>query len=300
MSFDHSGASASWLDHCKAWPQRLLPHHLLSRGMHALTRSRNPLIRRPLINFFLRQFQIDLSQAEIQDPTRFNTFNEFFTRALRESARPLCQEDDALLSPVDATVSQFGTLDDGAILQAKGKAFDLIALLGGDESRAAPFRDGHFVTLYLSPRDYHRIHMPLSGTLREMVYVPGRLFSVSPATTRALPDLFARNERVTLIFDTEIGPLAMVLVGALFVGSIETVWAGEVTPPPGKRVRAWRYEGPAQPEPFTAGDEVGRFNMGSTVILLTPPETLSWDSCVSCEQKFVMGQRIATIQSRSP
>jgi len=296
MSLDHPSARPSWLDHCKAWPQRLLPHHLLSRGMHALTRSRNPLLRRSLIRFFLHRFQIDLSQAENQDPTKFRTFNEFFTRALREDARPLCMDDDVLLSPVDAAVSQYGKLNEDAILQAKGKEFDLVGLLGGDESRAAPFRNGHFVTLYLSPRDYHRIHMPLSGSLREMVYVPGRLFSVSPATTRSLPELFARNEHVALIFETEIGPMAMVLVGALFVGSIETVWAGEVTPPPGRRIRSWRYEGSARPEPFAAGAEVGRFNMGSTVILLTPPETVSWDACVSCEQKLVMGQRIAALQ----
>lgn len=298
MTPDTPSAGASWLDHCKALPQRVLPHHLLSRGMHAIARSPNPLIRDSLIGFFLSRFRIDLSQAEIQDPKQFETFNAFFTRALRPDARPLCADPDALVSPVDATVSQAGRLNEDAILQAKGKEYDVVNLLGGDAARAEPFRGGQFLTLYLSPRDYHRIHMPLAGTLREMVYIPGRLFSVSPATTRALPNLFARNERVALIFDTEIGPLAMVLVGALFVGSIETVWAGEVTPPPGQRIRSWNYEGTNDPGPFAMGDEVGRFNMGSTVILLTPPDSLTWGDAVREEQWFAVGQRIAALTQR--
>lgn len=291
----HSDAGASWLDRCKAWPQNILPHHLLSRGMHALARSTNPLIRKPLVSYFLRRFRVDLSEAETQDPGQFRNFNAFFTRALRAEARPICPDRDALVSPVDAIVSQFGTLTDTTLVQAKGREYDAVALLGGQEALAAPFRNGRFLTLYLSPRDYHRIHMPMNGRLREMVYVPGRLFSVSPATTRALPNLFARNERIALVFDTETGPLAMVLVGALFVGSIETVWAGEVTPPPGRRIRSWRYEGPSRSLSFTAGSEVGRFNMGSTVILLCPPDTVTWDARMVCDQHLSVGQRIATV-----
>ncbi|GAB4351813.1 MAG: archaetidylserine decarboxylase [Gammaproteobacteria bacterium] len=298
MVSDNKTSDASWLDHCKAFPQRLLPHHLLSRGMHALARSPNRVIRNALIGFFLSRFGIDLSQAEIQDPRAYPSFNDFFTRALRPGARPLCDDPDAMVSPVDATVSQYGPLESTALVQAKGKTYDAVTLLGGDEARAAPFQDGQFLTLYLSPRDYHRIHMPLSGRLREMVYVPGRLFSVSPATTRALPRLFTRNERVALIFDTDFGPLGMVLVGALFVGSIETVWAGEITPPPGRRIRSWRYEGSEDAVTFAKGDEVGRFNMGSTVILLTPPGKVTWDRAVRPEQWLAMGQRIASLAAR--
>lgn len=295
MSHNESGADASWLDYGKAWPQYLLPHHLLSRGMHALARSRNSLIRKSLIGYFLRQFRIDLSQAEIQDPRQFESFNAFFTRALRPETRPICTDEDALISPVDATVSQAGRLTEAAVVQAKGKDYDAVTLLGGDAQRAEPFRNGQFLTMYLSPRDYHRIHMPLDGELREMVYVPGRLFSVSPATTRALPNLFARNERVALIFDTAIGPLAMVLVGALFVGSIETVWTGEVTPPPGRRIRSWQYRGSTHPAPLSVGAEVGRFNMGSTVILLTPPGAVAWEAGVVRDRHFTVGQRIGAL-----
>ena len=290
----HDGEPARLIDHCKAIPQRFLPHHLLSSGMHALARSRNRLIRKGLIRFFLRRFNIDLSAAEIQDPDAFATFNDFFTRALRAGARTIAVGDKVLVSPVDATISQLGRLEDGAILQAKGKHFDVVNLLGGDETRAQPFRDGSFATLYLSPRDYHRIHMPIDGTLREMVYVPGRLFSVSPATTRALPGLFARNERVALLFDTDQGPLALVLVGALFVGSIETVWAGEITPPPGRRTRRWQYDPKSGPGRIAKGEEIGRFNMGSTVIVLTGPDALRWESRLQPGQHLALGERIAT------
>lgn len=289
-----SGESAQLIDHCKAIPQHMLPQHLLSRGMHAVARSRNALIRRNLIRFFLRRFGIDLSEAAIQDPDAFETFNAFFTRALRDGVRPIAAGDGVLVSPVDASISQLGQLNDGAILQAKGKHFDVVNLLGGDAERAQPFRGGGFITLYLAPRDYHRIHMPLNGTLREMVYVPGRLFSVSPATTRALPGLFARNERVALLFDTEHGPLAVVLVGALFVGSIETVWAGEVTPPAGRRIRSWRYDAKTGPGRFLKGEEIGRFNMGSTAILLTGPDTWHWESRLSAGMHLTLGERMAT------
>lgn len=288
-----AGEAARWLDHCKAIPQRLLPHHLLSRGMHALARSRNRLIRDGLIRFFRNRFQIDLGEAAIQDPGAFETFNAFFTRALRTGARTIAAGDEVLVSPVDATISQLGRLDGGAILQAKGKRFDLASLLGGDEARAQPFIGGDFITLYLSPRDYHRIHMPLAGTLREMVYVPGRLFSVSPATTRALPQLFARNERVALLFDTDNGPLALVLVGALFVGSIETVWAGEVTPPAGRRVRSWCYDTQGSSLRFAKGEEIGRFNMGSTVIILTGRDALRWESELRPGHHLNLGERLA-------
>ncbi len=291
---DPAGEPARLLDHCKAITQRPLPHHPLSRAMHRLARSRNALIRRALIRFFVSRFGIDLSEAEIQDPGAFATFNDFFTRALRDGARPIAAGDEVLVSPVDATISQLGRLDDGAILQAKGKHFDVTRLLGGDQGRAQPFHNGGFATLYLSPRDYHRIHMPVAGTLREMIYVPGRLFSVNPATTRALPGLFARNERVALLFDTDHGPLAVVLVGALFVGSIETVWAGEVTPPRGARIRNWRYDAGTGPSRFAKGAEIGRFNMGSTVILLTGPDSLQWDARLQPGLHLRVGEAMAT------
>lgn len=248
--------------------QRVLPQHWLSRGMHALARSRNRAVRNTLIRTVLRSYpQIDMHEALQPDPYCYDSFNAFFTRALRPGARPLADDPQVAVSPVDGTVSQLGRTDAGKLVQAKGMDYTCDALLA-DTASAARYVGGSFACLYLAPYNYHRIHMPLDGVLRATRYVPGHLFSVNAATARAVPELFARNERVVCDFDTALGPLCMVLVGALFVGSVETVFAGEINPPPGRRGQVRAIEAGVGRR-FARGEELGRFNMGSTVIVLT-------------------------------
>ena len=266
---------ASLSDYIKSLPLYVLPHHAISRVIYALTRLRTPL-KNPFVRWFVRHFKVDMNEAIEADPTRYASFNEFFTRPLRPELRPLARDAAAIASPVDGTVSQAGPIEDGRIFQAKGHAYTAQELLGGSETLAQEFANGRFTTLYLSPRDYHRIHMPVEGTLKRMVYVPGRLFSVAPHTVRAVPRLFARNERVVAVFDTPMGSMAMVLVGAINVAAIETVWAGLITPPKGRRITSTRY-GDDRPAPFLRkGEEMGRFNMGSTVILLFADAKVNW------------------------
>ncbi|MDQ2068914.1 archaetidylserine decarboxylase [Natronospira bacteriovora] len=253
-------------DYAAAWPQYLLPQHLLSRVIHRATRSRRPWLRDAIMQRFLDHFEVNLDEAEHSDLSHYDSFNAFFTRALKSGARPL--DDAALVSPVDGRISQLGSISGDRLFQAKGRDYGLEELLG-NEQRAQPFLDGQFATIYLAPHNYHRIHMPVDGTLTDLVHLPGRLFSVNPRTTRVIPRLFARNERVAACFDTAHGPMAMVLVGALLVGSIETVWTGEITPP--TRLSPRRLPLPAAARrTLGRGDEMGRFNMGSTVILLMP------------------------------
>lgn len=285
---------ASLGDRAFAALQQALPTRALSSGMHWLTRIRTPWFKNAFIRVFMRLFNISLDEASISAPERFESFNAFFTRGLRNGARPIDPQMDAFVSPVDGTVSQFGDITDGALIQAKGHSYSAETLLAGRADWAAEFADGQFITIYLAPYNYHRIHMPLQGTLREWAYVPGRLFSVNHATARALPGVFARNERVVAIFDTELGPMAMVLVGALFVGSMETVWAGEISPPH-ERGSEPRIYGQTETVTLKKGMEMGRFNMGSTVILLTPKK-LEWLDRLASKQALQVGQRIATIQ----
>ena len=288
--------SASVLDLLFAALQRILPTHLMSRVVHWATRVETPWFKNLLINRFMACFKISLDEYQVQNPRSFRCFNEFFTRALVDGMRPFPEDAQLAISPVDGTLSQAGTIEAGRIFQAKGQSFDVVSLLGGNRERAAPFLGGHFATIYLAPSNYHRIHMPMDGRLNKQIYVPGRLFSVNPATTRAMPELFARNERVAILFDTAIGPMAMVLVGALFVGSIETVWAGEITPPHrrGIDVRQWA-EGNDSIR-LRRGAEMGRFNMGSTVILLTGPDALDWSSKIRPGDKLRLGQAIGRMQ----
>ncbi len=261
-------------DRLKALPLYALPQHAVSRLTHRITRSRREWLRRPLTRWFIRRFGVDMSEALEPDPDAYPDFNSFFTRALKPGARPMPENSDALCCPADGAVSAIGHLHDQRIIQAKGHDYSLVDLLGGAPDQAAPFHDGAFATIYLSPANYHRVHMPVGGTLREMVHIPGRLFSVGRHTVRTVPRLFSRNERVACLFDTPSGPMAMVLVGAINVGSIETVWAGEVTPPRARAVHTRRYDSDAVQ--LERGDEMGRFNMGSTVILLFPPDTVTW------------------------
>ncbi|WP_155829362.1 archaetidylserine decarboxylase [Halomonas huangheensis] len=237
-----------------------IPHHLLSRLVGCLAECRIGWLKNALVKLFIKQFKVDMSEAVEEDPEVYPTFNAFFTRALKADARPL---EEGLLCPADGTLSQWGRIEEGRLIQAKGHRFSVSDLLGGDPLRASDYRNGSFATVYLSPRDYHRVHMPLTGTLTEMVYVPGRLFSVNDATTRYVPGLFARNERLVCHFDTEQGPMVMVLVGAMIVAAIETVWSGQVTPLSG-RVERVRFDRPITLE---RGAEMGRFKLGSTVVM---------------------------------
>jgi len=282
---------ASPSDRLRNLPQYLWPQRLLTGLTYRLTRARLPWLKDALIRGFVRHFRVDLAEALEPDARAYPDFNAFFTRALKPGVRPVATGDRVVCCPVDGAVSQIGVADDDRLVQAKGRTFSLAALLGGDPERARPFRGGAFATLYLSPRDYHRIHMPLAGRLRVMVHVPGKLFSVSPLTARAVPDLFARNERVVALFDTPAGPMAVVLVGAINVASIETVWAGAITPPLGKTVRQWSYppngEGSVR---LDKGAELGRFNMGSTVILLFGRGAARWKPDIRPGAAVRMGQ----------
>jgi phosphatidylserine decarboxylase len=272
--------------------QRVLPTRFLSWLIFKVTRIEHAGFKNAFIRFFMARFRISLGEAEFERVESYPSFNHFFTRALKPGARPLEPDPQVLLSPVDGAVSQLGEINGDRIFQAKRHDYTVAELLGG-EDLARPFLGGSFCTIYLAPNNYHRLHIPLAGTLREWVYVPGRLFSVNPATVRALPRLFARNERVACIFDTEVGPFAMVLVGAFFVGSIETVWAGRITPPHLRSTLA-RYQ-PVNPPVLERGAEMGRFNMGSTVILLAPPGALSWNPALQQETPLRMGQNLGRI-----
>ena len=256
------------LDKFKIAMQYAMPKHFVSRMVGKLAAAKAGALTTTLIKLFIKQYKIDMSEAQYSDPAHYKTFNEFFTRPLKDGVRPLTTDSDIIAHPVDGAISQLGPIVEGQLIQAKGHNYSLQALLGGSEQDTAPFLGGDFATIYLAPKDYHRIHMPIDGTLSKMIYVPGDLFSVNPLTAQNVPNLFARNERVVAIFDTEIGPLAMVLVGATIVASIETIWAGTVTPPAGKDVFSWNY--PTSGEnaiTLKKGAEMGRFKLGSTVIL---------------------------------
>jgi len=276
--------------------QYLVPHQLLSRLAGCVAECRVAWFKNAFIGWFVRHFQVDMRQALIEEPTAYEHFNAFFTRALKDDARPLDPSPDAILCPADGTVSQLGAIEHGRLFQAKGHSFSALELLGGDAERAAPFMGGDFATIYLSPKDYHRVHMPLAGTLREMVYVPGRLFSVNQATAQNVPELFARNERVVCLFDTERGPMAVVLVGAMIVASIETVWAGLVTPPK-RALKSYRYDEAARaPIHLEQGAELGRFKLGSTAIVLFGPQQVRWAENLAALSPVRMGQGLAQLK----
>ena len=270
--------------------QYILPHHALSKMMSKLTHCENKIWKNLFIKQIIKHYGVNMNEALEQDINTFKSFNHFFTRELNSNVRPLTTTPNAIACPADGTVSQAGKINDGEIFQAKGKNFTVTELLGGDSKRAEPFNNGVFTTIYLSPKDYHRLHMPLTGTLKEMVHIPGRLFSVNTATTNSVPGLFARNERVAAIFDTDAGPLALVLVGAIFVSSIETVWHGVVTPPSITSVRSWQYQENAPV--LKIGEEMGRFNMGSTIIVLLAKNKAEWDSNFTAEKVVKLGEHI--------
>ena len=271
-------------------PQYVLPHHFLSGLMSKLTHCQNPAWKNLFIKLIIRLYGVDMNEAKFQNLDHYSSFNDFFTRELKDGARPIAPALDALACPADGVVSQAGPIEDGRIFQAKGHGYTALELLGGDAERAQAFKNGSFATIYLSPKDYHRLHMPLTGTLREMVHIPGRLFSVNAATVDGVPNLFARNERVACIFDTEAGPMALVLVGAIFVSSVETVGHGVVTPPSIEEPRTWHYQ--ADAPVLEKGAEMGRFNMGSTIIVLFGQNQTAWNDDFVAGKPVKLGENI--------
>lgn len=283
-------ASASTRDRLFALVQLCLPTRFISWVVFKLTRVESVGFKNAFIRWFIGAFAVPMHEAESPHPEHYRHFNAFFTRALKPGARPVAAA--GMVSPVDGTVSQLGRIEGGRIFQAKGQHYTAAELLG-DEALARPFSGGSFCTIYLAPYNYHRIHMPVTGRLAEWLLVPGRLFSVNPATARAMPRLFARNERVVTLFETAFGPFALVLVGALNVGSMETVWAGQITPPHRRSgVVRWRPRAPVQ---IGRGEEMGRFNMGSTVVLLAPAGAVNWVSGIRAGSAIRMGARLADL-----
>ena len=282
-------------DRLAVLPQYLLPQRALTTFAGRIASAQAGSLTTALIRRFIARYGVDMSEAANPDITSYASFNDFFTRALRPGARPLSKAD--LICPVDGAVSQFGAIDSDQIFQAKGHHYSTTTLLGGDAALAAQFQNGHFATIYLSPRDYHRIHMPCHGQLRRMVHVPGALFSVNPTTARGVPGLFARNERVVCVFDSARGPFVMVLVGATIVGSMATVWHGLVNPPRTGTLRSWDYAG-KPPVKLRQGDEMGRFLLGSTVVLLLPPGPLHFNADWAPAHPVRLGQAMASKQPR--
>lgn len=282
------------LDKIKIGLQYCTPKHALTRLVGKLASLEGGKVTTAIIRWFIKQYNVDMAEARNPDPTAYPTFNAFFVRELKDGARPINEDTRIISHPADACVSQLGPIKEGRLFQAKGHYFDTCELLGGDKSLADEFMGGDFATLYLSPSDYHRVHMPCDGVLRQMIYVPGDLFSVNPLTAENVPNLFARNERVVCIFDTEFGPLAQILVGATIVGSIETTWAGTVTPPAGPEVRRWDYPATGtEAISLKKGDEMGRFKLGSTVINLFPKDMVRFVEEMKPLQTTRMGQPYA-------
>ncbi len=280
----------SLIDKIKVWPHYLLPQHTLSRIILYLTRTS---FSKLFINRFIKSYNINMLDARHPDSNYYRHFNAFFTRELKPNSRPFSSQDEHIISPVDGCISEWGHIEHHTLYQAKGQSYQLTQLLA-DDTLSHQFQGGQFATLYLSPKDYHRIHMPITGTLKQMIHVPGKLFSVNPASVRTIPALFARNERIICIFDTPWGEMAMILVGAIFVASIETIWHGVVTPPSQKHIQRWSYT-PTDNITLERGTEMGRFNMGSTVILLFNHPDLHWNTHFHAGSHLYMGNTIAMI-----
>jgi len=289
-----SNQSASWLDKLRVLPQYFIPQRFLTSLVYRITRCEIPWFKNNLIKLFISVFDVDMSLAQNPDPESYSSFNTFFTRGLSPEARPITLDEKIILSPVDGTVSQIGNIQNNTIIQAKGKSYTLKHLLVEDEL-VDMFSGGTFATLYLAPRDYHRIHMPVSGQLSRMIYVPGKLFAVNSHSVRVVDAVFARNERVINIFDTDIGPMAVVMVGALNVGSMETVWSGQITPAKNRIINDTQFSG--NDIKLEQGQEMGRFNMGSTVILLFPKNVIQWSAEMVADKTIVMGEKVARVNT---
>lgn len=278
----------SLLDYLKSGSLYALPHHAISRVVYKLTRIESSLVT-PAIKTFSKAFGVNLLEAQNPDPASYKNFNTFFTREINQKLRPIA--DTAVVSPVDGTVSQSGSIREGRIFQAKGQDYTVQELLACSDDEAVQFAQGQFATIYLSPKDYHRMHMPFKGDLCEQVHIPGRLFSVAPHTVKTVPRIFARNERVVANFDTEYGKMAMVLVGAINVAAIETVWDGLVTPPKGNVISRKSYQ--SGDVVLEKGQEMGRFNMGSTVIIVMESQTPALSTELTEGLSLKMGQAIS-------
>ena len=271
--------------------QYLLPKQALTLFAGKVASTRGGAMTARLIKWFVGRYKVNMAEAANPDIKSYATFNDFFTRALRSDARPLAKA--ALICPVDGAISQFGAIKNDQLFQAKGHTYSTTALVGGDSVLAAQFQQGEFATLYLSPKDYHRIHMPCDGRLRRMIYVPGDLFSVNPVTARGVPGLFARNERVVCVFETERGPFVLTLVGATIVGSMATVWHGLVNPPRSRDIREWTYD--KEQILLKQGDEMGRFLLGSTVVMLFPKNALQFNPQWAAAQAVRMGEVMGSV-----
>ncbi len=279
-------------DRLAVLPQYLLPKRALTQLMGYLASREAGAVTTAVIRWFIRRYQVNMAEALNPDPAAYSSFNSFFTRELKPGVRPLA--DSEWICPVDGAVSQLGRIQGDQIFQAKGHSYSTQALVGGDAQLAAQFQDGHFATIYLSPRDYHRIHMPCAGRLLRMIHVPGDLFSVNPTTARGVPGLFARNERVVCVFEGKHGPFVMVLVGATIVGSMATTWHGVVNPPRPGHVREWDYAD--KNIHLEQGAEMGRFLLGSTVVLLTPPGPLQFNADWCATAPVRLGEAMASQQ----
>ncbi len=276
-------------DRSAVLPQYILPKQMLTILAGKIAGAEAGHLTSRLISWFVVRYNVDMAEAANSDIASYRSFNEFFTRPLRDGARPLAKAD--FISPVDGAISQFGSIERDQIFQAKGHHYSTTALVGGDAELAAKFQDGSFATLYLSPKDYHRIHMPCDGKLTRMIYVPGELFSVNPTTARGVPGLFARNERVVCVFESKHGPFILTLVGATIVGSMATVWHGIVNPPRTREVREWQYKD--KPVTLKKGDEMGRFLLGSTVVMLLPKNALIFNPDWSPARAIRVGEAMA-------
>lgn len=268
--------------------QYLIPQHLISRLVGRLANSRRPFLKTWFIGWFAKRYNVNMQEAAQSDLTAYETFNSFFTRALKPGARPILGSDQDLICPADGAISQLGLIEGGAVLQAKGRHYSVQALLGGDATLAQTFAGGSFATVYLSPRDYHRVHMPVTGRLRKMIYVPGQLFSVNTLTSERVDGLFARNERVVCIFETDIGPMALVLVGAMIVAGVETVWSGHVCPEQHVPFDV-DYTDANNPVVLKKGEEMGRFKLGSTVVAVFGPGMLTLNTELLAGSAVCMG-----------
>lgn len=271
--------------------QHIVPQHLLSRGVGRLAASENTFVKNTFIKNFAAQYDVNMAEALEENPLAYKSFNDFFTRALKPNARPIAADAKAIISPADGAISQIGAISADKIFQAKGHDYSVVTLLGGDAKRAEAFIGGQFATVYLSPKDYHRVHMPFTGKLTQMIYVPGDLFSVNTTTAENVPNLFARNERAVCLFDTEVGQMAVVLVGAMIVAGIATAWAGNLAPQ-GKNLVITNYDGSIT---LNKGDELGRFYLGSTAIVLFGANVMSWRDNLIATTPVRMGEAMGQL-----
>lgn len=270
--------------------QHITPQHALSRAAGWLANTQVSWIKDPFTRWFVNRYDIDMSLAREEDPCAYASFNDFFTRELKPGVRPISDEANAVVCPADGAISQLGDIKNGRVFQAKGQDYSLLELVGGNEETAKLFTDGKFATVYLSPKDYHRVHMPLGGTLKSMTHVPGDLFSVNTVTAENVPRLFSRNERVVCVFDTSAGPMAVILVGAMIVASIETTWAGQVAPVK-RTIKTTHYD--EQPAiTFNTGDEMGRFKLGSTAVILFGKDAMQWQEDYKAGSLTLMGEKM--------